>query len=234
MYKAHPDTHRTRKFQTGFAPAVSAGFPFRVNVDLHHCTPALGCSPISLRWCCCSNQPDKPEDHSAVTAGWPTLCSVTHIGRTKKNKLCLHCFTPLHCSVFGDSKPSCGVRDPFMSPGTVHKQTHTHAHREQLRLFILVGIFFLLFYSQCYLAAVILRQATPSFHPVCSLRKRLSGEGFKQLLLSREWNSDCWRGRRKGATNNICLKSGRSILIRWIIEWIIRIAPQSAIGQESP
>lgn len=73
---------------------------------------------------------------------------------------------------------------------------------------------FVLFYSQCYLAAVILRQATASFHPACSLRIRLSGQGFEQLLLRREQNSDCWRGRGKGATNNICLKSGRSILIR--------------------
>lgn len=165
---------------------------------------------------------------------WPTLCSVTRVHRAKKNKLCLHCFMSLHCSVLGDSKPSRGISDPFMSPRVVHKQTHTHMHTENNCVFLFWVSFFLLFYSQCYLAAVILRQATPSFHPACSLRKRLSGEGFEQLLLSREWNSDCWRGRRKGATNNICLKSGRSILIRWIIEWIIRIAPQSAIGQESP
>lgn len=113
--------------------------------------------------------------------------------------------------------------------------THTHTCTQRTTVSFYFGLgFLLLFYSQCYLAAVILRQATPSFHPACSLRKRLSGEGFEQLLLSREWNSDCWRGRRKGATNNICLKSGRGILIRWIIEWIIRIAPQSAIGQESP
>lgn len=94
--------------------------------------------------------------------------------------------------------------------------------------------FFFLFYSQCYLAVVISRQATPSFHPLCSLRIKLSGQGFEQLLLSREENSHCWRGTRKGATNNICLKSGRSILIRWIIGLIISTAPQSAIGQESP
>lgn len=142
MYKAQPDTHGTRKFQAGFAPA---SFHHRVHdVDLHHCTPALGCSYTSLRLCCCSNQPDKPGDHSALWQSWPTLCSFTHVGRTKKNKLCLHCSMPLHCSVLSDSKPSHGVSDPFMSPRAVHKQTHTDAHREQLCLFILVCVFIII------------------------------------------------------------------------------------------
>lgn len=130
LYKAHLDTHRTRKLQTGFAPALSASFPCRVHdVDPHHCTPALGCSSTSLRWCRCSNKPDKPEDHSALMAEL-TYFVQCHTCRTKKKELCLHCFMTWHCSVFGDSKPSRGISDPLMSPRAVHMQTHTH--REQL------------------------------------------------------------------------------------------------------
>lgn len=104
---------------------------------------------------------------------WPTFCSVTHTGRERKNKFCLLHFVPLPCNMFGDSKPSYthGFADPSMSPRGRHMQTNTHAHREQVCLFFRVCFVCFLFYSQCYLAAVILRQATPSFHPACSENK---------------------------------------------------------------
>lgn len=63
----------------------------------------------------------------------------------KEKQVASSLFYVMHCSVLGDSKPSHGISDPFMSPRAVLKQTHTHAHREQLCLFILVWGFFCYF-----------------------------------------------------------------------------------------
>lgn len=58
----------------------------------------------------------------------------------------------------------------------VHKYTHT----EQGHIF-----YFCLLFTMT-LSVVILREATPSFHSARSLRVRLSGQGFEQLLLTRK------------------------------------------------
>lgn len=165
---------------------MSTSFPCReYNVDLCHCIPALGWSSTSLKWCINWSKQTSLKTTLLCWQSWPTLCSVTHYRKDKEEQVLSSLFhaTALTALLFGDSKLfyTHGIADPLMSPRGMHMQTHIHMHTENKSL-----LCFFLFYSQCYLAAVILRQATPSFHPVCSLRIRLSGQGFEQLLLSRE------------------------------------------------